>query len=277
MTPMDAHGHHYDAVGNHGRLRTNLWCQSSAEDGTTWTDAVRIPGQPTRPAPTPRDIARNLVGWRAMIEVVEPRSVQDELARIGAELTARYPTEADPGAAHGPATTQPPPAAPGRRLPRQGLVATPPPGHTVWPGIGRKNLLPAGQRLPFLAGGVTAVLPGAVWRDTRRQNRPLRKRRRGAAPANQGGNHETTGSRDAAGHRDRGWHRARPCPWYWSPLVVGRPGRFGHHGEAGVPALAHRVLRGSSASRSPSPNKLKAITVRKIARPGMTMNIGSMA
>jgi len=42
-------------------------------------------------APTPLDIARNLAGWGAMIEVVEPRSVQAELARIGAELTARYP------------------------------------------------------------------------------------------------------------------------------------------------------------------------------------------
>ena len=46
-------------------------------------------------APTPRDIARNLAGWGALIEVAEPRSVQDELARIGAELTARYPGEND--------------------------------------------------------------------------------------------------------------------------------------------------------------------------------------
>jgi predicted DNA-binding transcriptional regulator YafY len=41
-------------------------------------------------APTPLDIARNLAGWGAMIEVIEPRSVQTELARIGAEITARY-------------------------------------------------------------------------------------------------------------------------------------------------------------------------------------------
>ncbi|MGK5627489.1 helix-turn-helix transcriptional regulator, partial [Streptomyces sp. URMC 123] len=41
-------------------------------------------------APTPLDIARHLAGWGAMIEVLEPRSVQEELARIGAELTARY-------------------------------------------------------------------------------------------------------------------------------------------------------------------------------------------
>ena len=41
-------------------------------------------------APTPLDIARNLAGWGTLVEVVEPRSVQAELARIGAELSARY-------------------------------------------------------------------------------------------------------------------------------------------------------------------------------------------
>src|SRR5207247_2215420 len=41
-------------------------------------------------APTPLDIARHLAGWGAMIEVIEPPSVQTELARIGAELTTRY-------------------------------------------------------------------------------------------------------------------------------------------------------------------------------------------
>ena len=44
-------------------------------------------------APTPLDIARNLAGWGAMVEVVEPRSVQAELARIGAELAGRYAAE----------------------------------------------------------------------------------------------------------------------------------------------------------------------------------------
>ena len=43
-------------------------------------------------APTPHDIARNLAGWGAMIEVIEPRSVQAELARIGAELAGQYGT-----------------------------------------------------------------------------------------------------------------------------------------------------------------------------------------
>jgi predicted DNA-binding transcriptional regulator YafY len=41
-------------------------------------------------APTALDIARHLAGWGALLEVVEPRSVQAELARIGAELAARY-------------------------------------------------------------------------------------------------------------------------------------------------------------------------------------------
>lgn len=41
-------------------------------------------------APTPLDIARDLAGWGALIEVVDPGSVQAELARIGAELAGRY-------------------------------------------------------------------------------------------------------------------------------------------------------------------------------------------
>ncbi|WP_371852345.1 helix-turn-helix transcriptional regulator [Nocardia arizonensis] len=41
-------------------------------------------------APTPRMIAQQLAGWGAEIEVVAPRSVRDELTRIGAELVDRY-------------------------------------------------------------------------------------------------------------------------------------------------------------------------------------------
>jgi predicted DNA-binding transcriptional regulator YafY len=41
-------------------------------------------------APTARDIARHLAGWGDLLEVVEPPAVQAELARIGAELSARY-------------------------------------------------------------------------------------------------------------------------------------------------------------------------------------------
>jgi predicted DNA-binding transcriptional regulator YafY len=64
----DHFGRHLRADGNHddGRARVRL------------------------AAPTPLDIARNLAGWGSLIEVVEPRSVQAELDRIGAELTARY-------------------------------------------------------------------------------------------------------------------------------------------------------------------------------------------
>ncbi len=41
-------------------------------------------------APNPLDIARNLAGWGSMIEVLEPDSVQAELARIGTELASLY-------------------------------------------------------------------------------------------------------------------------------------------------------------------------------------------
>lgn len=41
-------------------------------------------------APTPLDIARQLAGWGALIEVEEPVAVQQILARIGAELVERY-------------------------------------------------------------------------------------------------------------------------------------------------------------------------------------------
>jgi predicted DNA-binding transcriptional regulator YafY len=41
-------------------------------------------------APTALDIARNLAGWGAMVEVVEPDTVREQLARIGAELATQY-------------------------------------------------------------------------------------------------------------------------------------------------------------------------------------------
>jgi len=44
-------------------------------------------------APTALDIARNLAGWGAMIEVLEPQRVIRELARIGGELAAAYGPE----------------------------------------------------------------------------------------------------------------------------------------------------------------------------------------
>ncbi|GLZ43497.1 YafY family protein [Actinokineospora sp. NBRC 105648] len=50
-------------------------------------------------APNPLDIARDLAGWGAMIEVLEPQAVRVELARIGTELAARYAGE---GAAAAP-------------------------------------------------------------------------------------------------------------------------------------------------------------------------------
>lgn len=41
-------------------------------------------------APTALDIARHLAGWGAQLEVESPDTVRAELARLGAELTARY-------------------------------------------------------------------------------------------------------------------------------------------------------------------------------------------
>jgi predicted DNA-binding transcriptional regulator YafY len=43
-------------------------------------------------APMAVMIAEHLAGWGAHLEVVEPTSVRTELARIGTELTQRYPT-----------------------------------------------------------------------------------------------------------------------------------------------------------------------------------------
>lgn len=55
-------------------------------EGTAGQGRVRV----RVAAPTPLDIARDLAGWGAGIDVLGPRSVQDELARIGTELAARY-------------------------------------------------------------------------------------------------------------------------------------------------------------------------------------------
>jgi predicted DNA-binding transcriptional regulator YafY len=58
-------------------------CQPGPEDESGWT-RVRVG------APTSLDIARQLAGWGRMIEVIEPESVQHDLARIGHELSDRY-------------------------------------------------------------------------------------------------------------------------------------------------------------------------------------------
>ncbi|MRH89668.1 WYL domain-containing protein [Nocardia sp. SYP-A9097] len=54
-----------------------------------------IPGGRTRvriTAPSPLMIAQQLAGWGTALEVTEPESVRSELARLGAELVARYDT-----------------------------------------------------------------------------------------------------------------------------------------------------------------------------------------
>jgi predicted DNA-binding transcriptional regulator YafY len=50
-------------------------------------------------APSPRSIAEQLAGWGGQVEVIEPASVRNELARIGAELSSRYSVD--------PVTAQP--------------------------------------------------------------------------------------------------------------------------------------------------------------------------
>ena len=57
-------------------------CHSEGEEGGR--TRVRLA------APTALDIARNLAGWGATVEVLEPPAVRAELARIGAELAGRY-------------------------------------------------------------------------------------------------------------------------------------------------------------------------------------------
>jgi predicted DNA-binding transcriptional regulator YafY len=65
---QDRHGRHVEVVGpvGDGRIKLRLT------------------------APTPLMIAQHLAGWGGMIEVLDPPSVQAELARLGKELAARY-------------------------------------------------------------------------------------------------------------------------------------------------------------------------------------------
>jgi predicted DNA-binding transcriptional regulator YafY len=65
---QDRHGRHVEVVGpvEDGRIKLRLT------------------------APTPLMIAQHLAGWGGMIEVLDPPSVQAELARLGTELATRY-------------------------------------------------------------------------------------------------------------------------------------------------------------------------------------------
>jgi predicted DNA-binding transcriptional regulator YafY len=63
-----------DRLGRH--------CEVDGMDG----DRVRIKVT----APTPLMIAQHLAGWGGSIEVIDPPSVQAELARLGSELADRY-------------------------------------------------------------------------------------------------------------------------------------------------------------------------------------------
>ncbi|MEV6413923.1 WYL domain-containing protein [Kribbella sp. NPDC051718] len=65
---QDRHGRHVEVVGpaDDGRIKLRLT------------------------APSPLMIAQHLAGWGGMIEVLDPPSVQAELARLGNELVTRY-------------------------------------------------------------------------------------------------------------------------------------------------------------------------------------------
>jgi predicted DNA-binding transcriptional regulator YafY len=93
-------------VGEVERRRSRTWATVLIEDRfvpvlrAQFGRHCHTDGEPERgrtrvrlAAPTALDIARHLAGWGATIEVVEPRAVRAELARIGAELTAGYAAE----------------------------------------------------------------------------------------------------------------------------------------------------------------------------------------
>ncbi|WP_328323637.1 WYL domain-containing protein [Kribbella sp. NBC_00382] len=65
---QDRHGRHVEVIGpvDDGRIKLRLT------------------------APSPLMIAQHLAGWGRMVEVLDPPSVQAELARLGKELAARY-------------------------------------------------------------------------------------------------------------------------------------------------------------------------------------------
>jgi predicted DNA-binding transcriptional regulator YafY len=63
-----------------GRLGRH--CEVDGREG----DRVRIKVT----APTPLMIAQHLAGWGGSIEVIDPPSVQAELARLGNELASQY-------------------------------------------------------------------------------------------------------------------------------------------------------------------------------------------
>ncbi|MEP7766203.1 WYL domain-containing protein [Sanguibacter sp. 25GB23B1] len=56
------------------------------DEGTTADGRARV----RVAAPTAGMIAQHLAGWGADVEVIDPSSVRDELARTGAQLVARY-------------------------------------------------------------------------------------------------------------------------------------------------------------------------------------------
>ncbi|WP_407317216.1 WYL domain-containing protein [Isoptericola halotolerans] len=74
-----------------GVLRAQFGRHVRVEDGTG-AEAVPVDGMARVHvgAPTPLDVARHLAGWGDGVEVEGPPEVRAELARLGAELVARY-------------------------------------------------------------------------------------------------------------------------------------------------------------------------------------------
>jgi len=74
--------------------------------------------------------------------------------------------------------------------------------------------------------------------------------------------------------------KAATAPTAASPMVLGLLMRWNASCRVSLceigRVMGYRMLLGSSASRSPSPNRLKAMTVMKMATPGMIMYIGSI-
>lgn len=71
----------------HVSVLRNRFGRHCAVDGPAEDGRVRV----RLSAMTPLMIAQELAGWGALAEVVESEPVQAELARLGAELVARYP------------------------------------------------------------------------------------------------------------------------------------------------------------------------------------------
>lgn len=75
-----------DRFGRHFRVEAGADDAERSEEQGEGTNRVTV----RVAAPTPLDVARRLAGWGALVDVLEPPAVREELARLGAELVRRY-------------------------------------------------------------------------------------------------------------------------------------------------------------------------------------------